>query len=349
MRWSWHIADRTDNNKYKAQWAYFAKAVSEPDRIEVSQRGRFLGLAKRILKTFTTDYANNPKTVFCSGHDLKEGDRVTFISNDPGYPGDLSVLDSAARWNFSSASLPGAIVERRVYFAANVTPDSFEIKELQGDAGTLNIGSDSCASQSIECGWEFDLDFAGGAWDVTWAARTKYDDQIWLLEVCANDIPMSSVTKVTIPNLQLLLSQMTGSKPRFILVCPPSGSFADRGPGTFNWTNYYDTYMPWVKANHPENHVDTMALMGANRTEKELGMLQDPATPERLWIKGKPNDEATWQAFKVATPEAHETWVGPGYTPLQYRGSFNDDIHLSPAGYQAIATAVSSLITQKGW
>ncbi len=347
MKWNRHLADRTNSPKYKTQWAYYSKAVSEPTRIEVFQDGRPIGQAKRILKNFTTDHASHPKTILSPGHGLKEGDRVTFIGNDPDFPDDLSVMDKQARWDFSSPNLPSAIVERRVYFAANVTDDSFEIKEMAGDAQTLDIGSDSHGSPSLECGWEFDAEGTGGP--VTWAARTKYDDRIWLLEVSANDIPVSPVTEVTIPNTNLLLEQMTGPSPRFILVCPPSGSYPDRGPGSFNWKNYYETFMPWVREKHPDNHIDTMALLEAGRTKKELDMLQDPAVPERLWITGKPSDANSWQAFKTATPEAHETWVGPGYTPLQYRVSFTDDIHLSSAGNQAIAEAVSALISKKGW
>ena len=351
MRWNRPIADRTHTNTYRTQWAYYAKAVSEPTRIDVYQHGRLLGQAQRILKPFTTDYAHNPKAIFCPGHGLKEGDRVTFISNDPGYPGDLSVTDSAASWNFTSANLPSAIVDRRVYFAANVTADSFELKELKADADTLNIGSNSTGTQSIECGWEFNVDYtAGGPWDVTWAARTKYDGWIWLLEVSANDIPNKDVIeKVTIPNTQLLLSQMTESKPRYILVCPPTGSFIERGPGTLAWTNYYDIYMPWVKANHPGNYIDTMAIWSATRTAKELSLLRDPKTPELLWIAGKPNDEASWQAYRVPTEGAYQTWVGPGFTPLHLRTSFNDSIHPNSVGNKLIADAVAALITQKGW
>ncbi|MEI6070593.1 MAG: hypothetical protein WCS31_02285 [Verrucomicrobiae bacterium] len=347
MRWSRPVADRTQDNKYRAQWAYYAKAVSEPASIEVSQNGRVLGQAKKSLKAFTTDYARNPKAIMCPGHGLKDGDRVVFISNDPGYPLDLSVLDAAARWNFSGPNLPKAIVERRVYFVAGATPDSFELKELQGDAGTMDIGGDAAGSPEIECGWDFDVGYAGGPWDVTWRARTKYDGSIWLLEVSANDIPGSSVTAVTIPNTALLLAQMTS--PHYILVCPPSGSFKERGPGTFNWTNYYDTYMPWVRKNHPANHVDTMAVLDAGRTATELGLLRDPKVPEHLWIAGKPGDESTWQAFREPAEGAHETWVGPGYVPLQFRTSFEDNIHLGSAGNKLLAATVAALIAEKGW
>ncbi|MEI6070591.1 MAG: hypothetical protein WCS31_02275 [Verrucomicrobiae bacterium] len=353
MRWSRHIADRTHDSARRTEWAYYAKAVSEPVSIEVYQYGRFLGLAKRILKPFTTDFALNPKAIFCPGHGLSTGDRVTFISNDPGYPSDLSVTDSAAAWNFTSANLPSAIVERRVYYVANVTTDSFELKEFKNDIATLNIGSNALANQSIECGWEYNVNFTGGTWDVTWAARTKYDDCIWLLEVSANDFPGTATTVATviIPNTQLLLNQMTEINPRYILVCPPIGSFTDRGPGTINWTNYYDTFMPWVRANYPNNYIDTMAIWSATRTAKELSLLLDPKTPECLWLAqtGTPTNEASWQVYRVATAGARQTWIGPGFTPLHLRTSFGDDIHPNNAGNKLISDAVAAKIAEKGW
>jgi lysophospholipase L1-like esterase len=351
MKWHRHLVTRSHDVNFKTDWAYFVKAVSEPTRIEVSQNGRLIGCAKRILKSFTTNYAANPKTITCPGHGLAEGDRVTFIGNDPAYPGDLAVSDSLTTWRFSSSNLPGAVVERRVYFAANVTADSFELNELAGDAATLNLGSNATGSPSIECGWAFDVDYTGGTWDVTWSARTKYDDQIWLLEVSANDIVSYSMKTVTIPNILLLLQQMTEVNPRYILVCPPFWSSPDCGPGTTKWNNYYVDYLPWVKANCPANYIDTMAVLEANRTAKEKSLLLSPTVPEKVWLveTGTPDNETSWQVFRVATAGAHETWIGPGFTPLQYRSRFIDDIHLNPAGQQVLATAVSALITAKGW
>ena len=349
MRWKRHLADRTNSNTYKTQWAYYSKAVSEPSSIEVCQSGRFLGNAKRLLKPFTTDYTLNPKAIFCPAHGLSAGDQVTFISNDPGYPTDLLVSDSAASWNFTSANLPSAIIDRRVYFAANVTADTFELKEMPNDSATLDIGSNSIGNQSIECGWEYNVNFTGGAWEVTWAARTKYDDWIWLLEVSANDIPIYSATAVTIPNTQLLLKQMIEINPRYILVCPPVGYFTERGPGTFSWTNYYDVFMPWVRANHAGNYIDTMAVWSATRTAKELSLLQDPAVPECLWLEGTPTNQATWKVYRVATAGLTQSWVGPGYTPLHLRTGFADSIHPNTAGNKLIADAVAALFAQKGW
>ena len=142
---------------------------------------------------------------------------------------------------------------------------------------------------------------------------------------------------------------MSGTNPRFIIVCPPSGSFTDRGPGTFNWKNYYETYMPWVKKTFPSNHIDVMALFEAKRTAKELSLLADPKTPECLWIKGKPSEEGTWEGFKESTPDCFQTWVGPGYIPLQYRSSFNDSIHPNGWGNKVIAEAVAAMLEAKGW
>ncbi len=352
MKWHRHIADRTHTATYRSQWAYFAKAVSEPTAIEVYQHGRSIGGAKRSVIHFTTDYASNTKTFTCPGHGLAAGDRVTFISNDPAYPSNLSVTNSSAAWNFTSTHLPSAIIERRVYFAANVTTDTFEVKELPGDTTTLNIGSNATGNPVVECGWSYDVAFTGGTWDVTWTARTKYDDWLWLLEVSANDIPsVNAVTNMTIPNNWLLLKQMSTVNPRFLIVCPPSGSFTNRGPGSVNWVNYYDTYMPWVRANFPDNHIDTMAIFDALRTDKEKSLLLNPTVPEKLWLltSGTPGSQSSWEVYRTATTGARETWIGPGYIPLQLRSGFGDDIHPGNSGNQAIANAVAAKITAKGW
>lgn len=352
MKWRRHIADRTNDPARRVEWAYYAKAVSEPTGIEVYQHGRYIGSAKRSVLNFSTNFASNPKTITCPGHGLAAGDRVTFISNDPAYPDNLDVTDSASAWNFTSANLPSTLIERRVYFAANVTTDTFEVKEFTSDAATLNLGSNATGTPSIECGWSYDVDFAGGTWDVTWTARTKYDDWIWLLEVSANDMPTTNaVTNLTIPNNLLLLQQMIEINPRFLIVCPTSGSFLGREPGSVNWNNYYNTYMPWVKTNYPDNYIDTMALFDAQRTAKEKSFLTDPAVPEKLWIEGQPTNEATWVASRVYTATGHETWVGPGYIPLKYRTgtTFSDDIHPNVYGNIVIANAVAAKITAKGW
>ncbi len=350
MKWSRHIADRSHDPKYKAEWAACAKSVSEPTAITVYQKGKLLGQAKHQVKKFTTAYASNPKTIHCPGHGLKEGERVAFISNDPEYPNDINCSDSRERWAFSSPKLPHSIVERRVYFVANVTPNSFELKEMVKDAETLDLGGDATGSPDIDYGWTYDVNFSNkGPWEVTWSVKTKYDNLIWLMEVSANDIPMFKAEEITIPNAMTLLKQMSGTNPRFIIVCPPSGSFIERGPGTFNWKNYYETYMPWVKKTFPNNHIDVMALFETKRTAKELSLLADPKTPECLWIKGKPGEEGTWEGFKVATPDAFQSWVGPGYIPLQFRASFSDSIHPNASGNKVIAEAVAAMLKAKGW
>ena len=364
LKWSRHVADRTQDNTYKTQWAYYAKAVSEPTGIEIYQHGRYVGSARRSLKNFTTNFAASPKTVTCPGHGLAAGDRVTFISNDPAYPGNLDVTDTSglagtpvvgAGWSYSSPFLPAALVERRVYFAANVTTNTFEVKELAGDATTLNLGGNATGTPCVECGWSYDVPFTTGTWDVTWSARTKYDDWIWLLEVSANDMPTTNmVTNMTIPNNLLLLDQLIEVYPRFLIVCPTSGSFLGREPGSVNWNNYYNTYMPWVKTNFPDSYIDTMALFDAQRTAKEKGFLTNPAVPELLWIPtaaagGKPTDQTTWLVTKTQTTGTRQSWVGPGYIPLQLRTSFDDDIHPGNAGNLVIANAVAAKITAKGW
>jgi hypothetical protein len=351
MKWQRHIADRTQDPARRAEWAYYAKSVSEPTSIEIYQHGRFIGLAQRNLRNFTTAHAINPKQIRCPGHGLTNGERVTFISNDPAYPGDLSVTSLRSAWEFTSSHLPPAVVDRRVYFAANVTDDTFEIKEFIGDTASLNLGGDATGNPAAECGWSFDVSHTGETWDITWAARTKFDDCIWLLEVSANDMPGADVATWTIPNNLLLIKQMIEIKPRFLIVCPIAGSFVDRGPGSWSWTNYYVNYMSWVYANYPDNHIDTMAVFDTLRSAKEKGFLTDPATPEKLWISGQPTNEATWVAYRVDTVGAHETWVGPGYLPLQYRtgSTFSDDIHPNTYGNQIIANAVAAKIAAKGW
>jgi hypothetical protein len=349
MRWGRHVADRTQWEPLRSWWISCPKAVSEPTRIEVYQGGRFVGLAKHDTRFFITDHANFPKRIHCPGHGFAEGDRVTFLSNDPAYPHDLSVMDHSARWNFSSPRLPAGIIERRVYWAANVMPDSFEVKELAGNLETMDLGGDVQGDPVVEKGWYFDLPHPGGVWNATWKARTKYDDSIWLLEVSANDFPIYDPAAVTIPSTLLLLEQMTEINPRFVVICPPSGSSPDRGPGSANWNNYYQSYLPWVKLHYPGHHLDLMALMDAERSSKERSMLADPDVPELLWIRGSPATESSWEASADPVAGAARMWIGPGYIPLQFRAGFTDGIHLSTAGYVFLAAKVKDFIAAKGW
>jgi len=349
IRWIRHPAFRSQSASFRNDWYWCPKAVSEPRQIEVYKAGRFIGLATHDTKRFQTDHSNFPKTLFSEAHGFHDGDPVTFLSNDPAYPSNLSTFDPPARWRFSSLALPPAIIERKVYWAANVSPDSFEIRELAGSPATLDLGGDTRGGPVVEGGWFFDTVHSGGAWDVTWKARTKYDDHIWILEVSANDFPGYSASGRTIPNLKLLLSQMTGVSPKFLILCPPSGSYPERDSDSFAWENCYDIYLPWVRANHPNNHIDTMRLMGLQRTQKEKSMLADPEVPELLWLKGTPSDESTWQASAQAFQGASQMWVGPGYIPLQFRASFQDGIHLSRAGNQFIADTVAAELESRGW
>lgn len=349
FRWHRHIADRTHDASYRSFWAEYAKAVSEPDAIEVFNGEDFLGYAERVLKPLSTSYAENQTRIDCDNHGLADGDRVAFISKDQEWPSDISILDSSSTWNFSSGQLPSSIAERRVYFAVNVTTNSFEIKEFVADEESMDLGGDAGENVLVECGWRYDFKYTGGLLDISWRPRTKYDDLIWLLEVSANDIPGTSATTVTIPNTIALIEQMASNNERYILICPPSGSYSYRGPGSYNWNNYYNTYMPWVKSAYPENHIDTMALLGSMRTLAELSLLSDPSVPELLYIRGDPMDESLWEASSEYFDGASLKWVGPGYVPLQFRTSFADGIHLNALGNQVLAEEIWTILNLKGW
>lgn len=350
IKWKRHNARRMTLNDYRNVWADYAKTVSEPYTIEVFNNGEWLGCARRMTAQVTTDYAHDAKKLYWPGHPLTNGSEVVFFTDDPAYPSDLSVTDGTNGWRFSSPWLPGSIVERRVYYVANAGPDDFEIKEQSKSASTMDLGGNASGPVFIEYGWEFDWTYPGGDWNLTWKPRTKYDDWIWLLEVSANDFPSQNAITFTVTNTLTLLSQMTPVQQRFIIICPPSGHKSDRGPGSFNWTNYYDSYMPYIKTHFPSNHLDTMALLDAGRTATELGFLDDPAVPELLWIGGNPTNEATWQAYKTQTGTAtNQMWVGPGYIPLQYRAAFYDVIHLNGSGNALLAGEINRMLTEKGW
>lgn len=349
LRWHRHIADRTQNESYRSIWADYAKAVSEPDAVEVYKGETFVGYAERVLKPFSTSNEVNQTRIYCDDHGLADGDRIAFISNDQEWPSDISVLDASATWNFSSGQLPINIVERRVYFATNIESNSFEIKEFESDEEPMCMDGDTIGSVLVECGWRYDFEYGGGVLDIGWRPRIKYDDLIWLLMVSANDIPGGRAAEVTIPNTEMLLDQMSGFNQRFILVCPPSGSYWSRGPGSVNWINYYDTYIPWVYTTYPDNHVDTMAVLGVLRSQAELNLLSDPEIPELLWISGSPSDESSWMASSDSFDGASQKWVGSGYIPLQFRASLSDGIHLNALGNQVLAEAVLAFLNEKGW
>jgi lysophospholipase L1-like esterase len=107
--------------------------------------------------------------------------------------------------------------------------------------------------------------------------------------------------------------------------------------------------MPYIQEHFPDNHIDTMALLAARRTTKELSFLQDQSVPELLWIQGKAWDPATWEASTIEFEGAVQRWVGPGYIPLQFRAYFSDGIHLNNAGDALIVDAIEEAVIAKGW
>lgn len=348
LRWHRHCADLTQDESSRARWASLAKLVSEPDSIEIYLNDQFAGLATRKLVKFTTDYAIQPKTIFAPFHGLKNGDRVAFVSTDPNWPANISTLDTT-RWSYSSPNLPGSIVEKRVYFAAQVTRDDFQIKEFANATESLNLSNDATGTNFVECGWFADIEVASADAEISWKSRTQNDDSIWVLEVSANDFPATTAVESSIPNTGLLLDQMIEIHPRYVILCPPSGSHESRGPGSFSWMNYYDQYMPWVRSAHPDNHIDTMTLLQSFRSKEERLLLTNPEVPELLWIAGTPTDPASWVASVTQFTGASRMWVGPGYTPLQLRNKFSDGIHLNSTGDQVLANAVAEFLKVKGW
>jgi hypothetical protein len=95
--------------------------------------------------------------------------------------------------------------------------------------------------------------------------------------------------------------------------------------------------------------IDTLTLMHEQLTEKELSFLSDPAEPQLLWIAGTPALTDTWQAASENFSGASRQWVGPGFTPLQFRAKFNDTVHLGPLGNQIIAGKVKMIDGEVGW
>lgn len=349
LRWHRYNEWRMTQLSYRHAWAEISKTVAEPESVEIHVDGVFAGFATSHLKAFSTQYATEPKRITCDQHGLADGDRVVFIGGDPDYPDELSVTDGNAYWRYSSPNLPPAITERRVYFVANSQADSIEIREFATDADTLDLGGDASPGARIECGWTARVSVASAASKLTWKSRTRYDDWIWLLEVSANDIPGNPAATYTIPNIDRLIAQMREIHPRYLIVTPPIGSQPDRGPGTLNWTNYHHSYLPLVHERYGDRVLDTLALMNPLRTEKELSFLLDSATPQLLWIAGDPTHPETWQASSAPFPDASLQWVGPGFTPLQFRARLNDSIHLGTLGNQLIGRRVNEILIEKGW
>jgi hypothetical protein len=82
---------------------------------------------------------------------------------------------------------------------------------------------------------------------------------------------------------------------------------------------------------------------------RELAFLPDRARPALLWLSGRPDDEATWNATAEACPGAHQMWVGPGYIPLQFHVSFSDTIHLNTAANRLLAAHLRDELAARGW
>jgi len=349
MQWNRYVVERSMLDRYRQHWSSYVKCVSEPYRIEVYNNSTLLGLATLRKQEVSSNYAVYPNRIFCVGHDLSDGDQVTFISSDPNYPSDLSATSGYDARHFSSPDLAPSIVERRVYFVSNASEDSFEVSEFKGQTETLDLGGDFAAGVSAELGWFYEWDHAGGDYNLKWCSRTQFDDSLWLLEVSANDIPALSASSVTLPNIEILLSQMIELDRRFLIVFPPVASFALYGPGSSYRYHYYYQYVEQLKLKYPGHIVDTMSIFSYYRTEAELALLADPKKAELVWLQGEPSDDSTWNVFEDAVEGAYETWIGPGYVPLQLRSSFSDRIHLGEAGSELLAGKIAEKIQIKGW
>jgi len=184
---------------------------------------------------------------------------------------------------------------------------------------------------------------------LNWKSRTDFDDWLWILEVSANDIPNFNVQSVTIPNTLILLNQLLERNKRFVILCPPSGHQSLRGPGSFNWKNYYESYIPYIQENFPDQHIDTMAILETFRKSRELNMLDNSRVPELLWISGIPTNPDSWISSKTPIPNSSKMWVGPGYIPLHFRTRFSDPIHLNEDANTILAAELSRFINSKGW
>lgn len=352
VRWRRHLADRSHDPAKRSEWPTLVRQVSEPLAIELTLDGRPAGTATRVLHPVSSQHTLAPRAVLCPAHGLTEGDPVAFLSAEPTpltasnvLPGDSTLAPAAG--------LPPALVERRIYFVARPTPDSFELREFADAPATLELGGDFAPGARVECGWSANIEHPGGPWHLDWRARTAFDPRTWLLEVSANDIPVAPAAELTLPNIELLLAQQSGPAPRFLLITPPIRHQPDSGPGSTVWKNYYENYLPALRARHPDRHPDRLLellkLLEPHRTAREFSFLSDPTRPELLWLTGRPDDEATWAATPEARPGAHRMWVGPGYLPLQFRSSFSDTIHLGGAANRLLAARLRDLLAERGW
>jgi lysophospholipase L1-like esterase len=349
LRWRRHLADRSHEPAKRAEWPALVRQVSEPLAIELLLGGRPAGAATRVLLPAASDHARAPRTVRSPGHGLATGYRVAFLSPAPVPLTPGNVLPSPAPGSANTPGLPSALVERRVYFVAQATPDTLELREFVDSPDTLDLGGDFAPGARVECGWTVTVDHPGGPWRLDWRARTAFDARVWLLEVSANDIPAYPAAEVTLPNIERLLAQMSETAPRYLLITPPLRHQADSGPGTKVWNNYHETYLPALRARYPARVLELMPLLEARRTARELAFLTDPPPPALLWLSGRPDEEATWNATAEARPGAHQMWVGPGYIPLQFRVSFSDTIHLNTAANRLLAARLRDELAARGW
>lgn len=350
LNWKRHIAYLTDDTGQRASWTRFANKVTTPTAIEVYEDNRLKCIATRVLKAFTTNIASNNKIITCAGHGLSDGEQVAFFSDDANSNVVLTTASHFSLWQHNSTTLPNVAAtlnEHRVYFVANATADTFELKENPGDVSTLTFTRDnSSAGNRIECGWSATFTYTGGT--LTWQPVGPFDNRIWVMEVSANDFPYSSALEITIPNTIALLDQF-GASERFVIVAPPVNCGASRGPGSDPWNRYFVDYLPWLLAKYPDNSLDTMTVLGTYRTAQEIAYLDDPATPELKWISGDPAVPAGWDVRDDTFGGAVQKWIGPGFTPLHLRASFSDEIHLNATGYTLLGQAVATFITSRNW
>lgn len=252
---------------------------------------------------------------------------------------------------WQSPWMPPGVTEKRIYWAANVSEDGFELKELPNDAETIDLGGDASGPIHVELGWYLDWDYPGGDWDITFASRTRFDDWILVTHCSANDIPEARLPAmdVTIPNTLAHIATQKSRPPEFLVVMPATGTYPGRGPGSYAYTNYWDVYRPYIQNTFPDRHIDTMALLEPHRLAQEIDLLESPDTPRLVHLRGTTTDPATWEAFDTDQGDTIETWIGPGFTPIQFRRQMRDRIHFNAAANELIARAILGWLRNNGW
>lgn len=368
LRWRRHIADRSHDPAKRAEWPTLVRQVSEPLAIELHLDGHPVGSATRVLRPVSTDHARAPRTVVSPAHGLAPGDPVAFLSATPAPLTISNVLPQPAPTDTSAPAasapapaalsaaapapapgIPPALVERRVYFVAHPSADTFQLREYADSPATLDLGGDLALGARVECGWTATIEHPGGPWRIEWRAHTAFDTHTWLLEVSANDIPAHPAAEVTLPNIERLLAQQSDPAPRFLLITPPPRHQVDSGPDTVVWKNYHETYLPALRTRYSDRLLELLPRLENHRTARELAFLPEPTRPALLWLTGRPEDELTWTATPEARPGAHRMWVGPGYLPLQFRASFSDTIHLNHAANRLLAARLRDELAARGW